>query len=29
LDDNNIPYHTIKVDGKTVKKIMKLLGKSK
>ena len=28
LDDNNIPYHTIKVDGKTVKKIMKLINKS-
>ena len=27
LDDNNIPYHTIKVDGKTVKKIMKLINK--
>ena len=29
LEENNIPYHTIKVGPKTVKKIMKLLGKSK
>jgi len=26
LDDNDIPYHTIKVGPKTVKKVMKLLG---
>mgnify|MGYP000554087277 CR=1 FL=1 len=25
LEENNIPYHTIKVDGKSVKKIIKLL----
>ena len=26
LDDNNLPYHTIKVGPKSVKKIMKILG---
>ena len=29
LEENNIPYHTIKVGPKTVKKVMKLLGYSK
>jgi hypothetical protein len=29
LDDNNIPYHIVKVGKNTVKEIMKILGKSK
>jgi nicotinamide riboside kinase len=29
LEENNVPYHTIKVGPKSVKKIIKLLGKSK
>jgi hypothetical protein len=29
LDDNNIPYHTVKVGKNTVKEIMKILGKYK
>ena len=29
LDENGFPYHEIEVGPKTVKKIMKLLGKSK
>jgi hypothetical protein len=29
LDNNNIPYHIVKVGKNTVKEIMKILGKSK
>jgi len=29
LDDNNVPYHIVKVGKHTVKEIMKILGKSK
>lgn len=29
LDDNSIPYHTVKVGKNTVKEIMKILGESK
>ena len=29
LDENNIPYHVVKVNKNTVKEIMKILGKSK
>ena len=29
LEENKVPYHEIEVGPKTVKKVMKLLGKSK